>query len=68
MVALSIHGTQPLSVFRLNGADENSATFALGWVLEQSSNYRKVVIEAVFNEALDVDNAVISLQRHGQDG
>ena len=67
-MTLTIYGAQPLSVFRLNGADENSATFALGWVLEQSPRYRKVVIESVFGEALDVDNAVITLQRHSQDG
>lgn len=67
-VPLTVHGNQPLSVFRLNGADENSATFALGWVLEQSLSYRRLVIETVFAEALDVDNAVITLQDHGEDG
>lgn len=67
-MALTIHGEQPLSVFRLNGADENSATFALGWGLEQSPEYRKIVIEAMFGEVLVVDNAVIALQRHSLDG
>jgi len=67
-MALTIHGVQPSNVFQLIGADENSASFALGWVLEQSSTYRKLVIEAVFGETLGVDNAVIALQRHGEDG
>jgi hypothetical protein len=67
-MALSIHGFPPSNVFRLYGGDENSASFALGWVLEKSPAYRKVVIEAVFAETLDVDNVVIALQRHGEDG
>jgi hypothetical protein len=67
-MALTIHGLPPSNVFRLYGADENSASFALGWVLEQSPAYRKVVIEAVFAETLDVNNVAIALQRHGEDG
>ena len=67
-MALTIHGAQSASVFRLNGMDENSASFALGWVLEQSPNYRKLVVEAVFGEALDVSDVVIALQKHGKDG
>ena len=66
-MALTIRGVPPSNVFRLYGADENSASFALGWVLEQSPAYRKIVIEAVFGEKLDVDNVVIALQRHGDD-
>lgn len=30
-MVLSIHGTEPTSVFRLIGSDENSASFAMGW-------------------------------------
>lgn len=67
-MALSIHGTCPTSVFRLNGADENSASFALGWTLEQSLHYRKLVAEAVFGEVLDVNDVVITLQKHDHDG
>jgi hypothetical protein len=67
-MALTIHGVRPSNVFRLYGPDENSASFALGWVLEQSPEYRKIVIEAVFGERLGVDKVVISLQRHGEDG
>ncbi|WP_316979804.1 hypothetical protein [Shumkonia mesophila] len=67
-MALTIRGNRPLSVFRLNGADENSATFALGWVLERSSSYRQIFIEAAFDEALGIDDAFIALQKHGEDG
>src|SRR4051794_26585202 len=67
-MALTIHGREPSSVFRLNGADENSATFALGWVLEHSSSYRKLIIEAIFGETLDTDDIVVALQRHGKEG
>ena len=67
-MALTIRGVRPSNVFRLYGPDENSASFALGWVLEQSPEYRKIVIEAVFGERLGVDKVVISLQRHGEDG
>jgi len=67
-MALSLHGTCPTSVFRLSGADENSASYALGWTLEQSPHYRKLVVEAVFGEVLDVDDMVIALQKHDRDG
>lgn len=67
-MALTIQGGQPASVFRLNGMDENSASFAVGWVLEQSLRFREIVVKEVFGEALEVDDAVIALQRHGKDG
>jgi len=67
-MALTIHGSQLSSVFRLNGADENSASFAMGWVLEQSPQYRKFLVEAVFGEVLDVGDVVVALQKHGKDG
>ena len=67
-MALSIRGKSPTSVFRLNGADENSASFALGWTLEQSLHYRKLLTEAVFGEVLDVSDMAITLQKHSDDG
>jgi hypothetical protein len=67
-MALSIHGACPTSVFRLNGADENSASFAVGWTLEQSLHYRELFVEAVFGEALNVNDMVIALQKHDHDG
>ncbi len=67
-MALSLHGTEPTSVFRLCGNNENSASFALGWTLEQSSHYRQLVTDAVFGEILDVNHVAITLQEHGGDG
>jgi len=67
-VPLTIRGAQPQSVFGLTGADENSATFALGWVLEQSPQLLEAVVDAVFGEKLDVSDSAITLQRHAEDG
>lgn len=64
---LSIRGIEPQSVFGLRGADENSATYALGWVLEKSPPFRAAFLRTVFGEQLDANNSVITLQRHGDD-
>jgi hypothetical protein len=67
-MVIIVRGSEPKSVFRLNGADENSATYALGWVLEQSHNFRLAMISAWVGEAVDVNDVVITLQKHGSDG
>src|ERR1035437_7982982 len=67
-MSLSLHGTKPSSVFRLTGNDENSASFALGWALEQSSHYRELLLSAVFGEVLDVNDVIITLQKHTEHG
>jgi hypothetical protein len=67
-LALSLHRTEPASVFRLVGNDENSASIALGWTLEQSPHYRELVVKAAFDEILDVREVVIALQKHAGDG
>lgn len=67
-MALAFHGVQPSNVFRLVGADENSGSFALGWALEHSPNYRKLVVEAIFGEVLDVEETEITLQKHSKVG
>jgi hypothetical protein len=67
-MALVIRGSAPTSVFQLNGSDENSATHALGWVLQQSLTFRKIFVESVLGEPVDVTDATLSLQRHGEDG
>ena len=66
-MALTVRGLEPQSVFRLNGADENSATYALGWILEQSPHFLSAILQAAFGEALDASNCVITLQSHGDD-
>lgn len=66
-MALSLHGKEPTNVFRLIGNDENSASFALGWALEHSPQYRSLIVQAAFGEMLDVKDVLIALQKHGGD-
>ena len=61
-------GSRPTNVFRLGGADDNSASFALAWVLEHSPTYLKLVAEETFGEVVDLEDVVIALQKHGEDG
>lgn len=67
-MTFTVRGIQPVSVFGLTGADENSATFAMGWVLEQCPAFRKAVLKAMFGTTLDTEGLAIALQRHGNDG
>ena len=67
-MALSLHGKEPMNVFRLCGTTENSASFALGWALEQSREYRRLVVKEIFGQPLDVNDVAINLQAHGNDG
>lgn len=67
-MTLTVHGSDTANVFRLLGADENSATFALGWVLNQSVHMRRLTVGAIFGKPLDVDECVITLQKHHLDG
>ena len=67
IVPLTMRGENPTNVFRLLGADENSATFALGWTLDRSPNLLAGVMTAIFGSTLDSTDAVVALQRHGAD-
>jgi hypothetical protein len=67
-VALIVRGRNPTSVFQLLGPDENSATFALGWVLERSPAFRDALIARIFGHSVQAPDAVITLQTHGADG
>jgi hypothetical protein len=67
-MALMIRGVEPRSVFGLIGMDENSPTFALGWILERSPAFRALFIEGVLGEGLDVAEVLITLQKHAEDG
>ncbi|MCU1251315.1 MAG: hypothetical protein JWQ49_4344 [Edaphobacter sp.] len=67
-MALSLHGMEPTSVFRLCGANENSASFALGWTLEQSRELRQLLIDNIFGPGLDASGVSITLQKHDDDG
>jgi hypothetical protein len=67
-MALYLHGAEVTNVFRLVGSDENSASVALGWTLERCAHYRGLVEKTVFGEVLDVNDVVVALQKHGDDG
>lgn len=67
-MVLLVRGSNAANIFRLNGADENSATYALGWLLDQSKLFRSAMINAWFGEFLPSEDDVISLQKHGSDG
>lgn len=67
-MTLTIRNETPTNIFRLYGFDENSATYAVGWVLEKSPRFLDALIEAVFGERLEIDDAVIALQKHSTDG
>ncbi len=68
-MALIMGRSKPLTVFELNGVDENSGTFALGWVLEKSPKFLQLVMESIFGaKGSKFGDAVIALQKHGSDG
>jgi len=66
--SLMVSGNQcSLSVFGLARSDENSATFALGWILKESPSFRSLFVEAIFNIDFETSSCAISLQRHDED-
>src|SRR5205085_1961424 len=66
--SLAIHGSSVTNVFGLNGTNENSATFALGWALERCEHFRRAILSAWLGSSADDSDTMIALQKHGQDG
>jgi hypothetical protein len=66
---LNISKNSCTGVFGLNGYDENSATYALGWVLSKSQNLLRSFITSSIgnNTSIDLKNVTIDLQKHGPD-
>jgi hypothetical protein len=62
-MVLTIRGRTPGNVFHLNGVDENSATYALGWVLEKSLHFRSNMLATWFGKDISLNDPIISLQR-----
>lgn len=61
--------SNPRSVFDLNGANENSGTFALGWVFDKCPQFLQLVMESIFQlDYLNFVDTVITVQKHGGDG
>ena len=46
-MTLRLFGSEPTSVFALARKDENSATFALGWVIERCPTFLKLLVTDV---------------------
>jgi hypothetical protein len=61
-------GTKLASVFSLNGLDENSATYALGWVMSKSDSFCMLFVKDVINLDLDVEKTSIELQKYDREG
>lgn len=55
------------TVFALNGVDENSATFALGWVLSKSPALLHATIHNLAQIDIEPGQALIDVQKHGKD-
>jgi len=66
---LTIFGKSCKSVFGLNGYDENSATYSIGWGLDKSATLlTRFIHECIPSLAgLDLNQVTISLQEHGED-
>ena len=66
-MTLVAKGAFPKCVFELMGRDENSATFALGWALESSPNFARLLIEKIAGRKFPTEDRIIRLQKHGAD-
>ena len=66
-MTLVARGAFPISVFRLLGRDENSATFALGWTLEASPQFAKLFADRVAGRELPATDRFFRLQQPGKD-
>lgn len=66
-MTLIVRGGEPGSIFSLLGADENSATLALGWVLEHSPSLRNAMSQAWFECETDPSKTEITFQKYGLD-
>ncbi|MFB3107108.1 MAG: hypothetical protein ACE1ZA_19600, partial [Pseudomonadales bacterium] len=67
-MVLRLFGAEPTSVYGILGTDENSATFALGWVLDRSPAFAAALVNDLLGiRGIEHENLVIELQRHGSD-
>ena len=62
MSELTVHGRHISNFFDLLGDDENALTFAVGWALRQSSHLLKLLLDEIFDQRVDSNQAVIRLQ------
>lgn len=57
----------PKNVFELMGKNENSATFALAWTLEQSPRLARILCSKIFSGRIPEPEPEIQVQAHGKD-
>lgn len=67
-MALRIRDNDVSNIFQLYGDDENSGTFAIGWTLENSSEFLKEFLAEINCNEVDLTYFEISMQKHGRDG
>ncbi len=67
IMTLNVSGRIASTIFGLHGADESSATSALGWAFDQSSRLRSAFLEAALGKPVDVADSLITLKKHGKD-
>lgn len=67
-MTLSVPKGNISNVFQLVGVDENSASFALSWVFGKSPAFRQIVIDAIFKRVVEIDDPLVALQKHAEDG
>jgi hypothetical protein len=67
-MTLRLSGATPTSVFSLLGTDENSATFAMGWALDQCPTFMDLFLRDVIGLSSPVDEVIVDLQRHHSSG
>jgi hypothetical protein len=67
-MSLVIRGQYPSNVFHLFGNDENSATFALGWVLDRCPVFLRVFTSHIAGRPLERSIGHLVLQKSGSDG
>lgn len=65
---LRLFGKEPPSAFSLNGLDENSATYALGWTMSRSSHLSMLFSTDIVGIDLDSEKTSLELQKYGQEG
>jgi len=64
---LKLYGSTPMSIFAINGLNENSATFALGWTIAKSQSLAKLLSKH-YKLKIDPGNSILELQKYGKEG
>jgi hypothetical protein len=67
-MSFSLYGNEVKTVFGLAGSDENSATKALGWTLQQSPEFLLELVGMVTKVKIDPSQTIIKLQNHKKNG